>query len=78
MNPANESLLKKNISLTELQIDNRASLYAEQYRLNGPYMLIYMNYDLDRDEHVDRPGLFQEQHFSHEVRLCKKPVHAPA
>ena len=50
MNPANESLLKKNISLTELQIDNRASLYAEQYRLNGPYMLIYMNYDLDRDE----------------------------
>lgn len=50
MNCTNDSLLKRNIALTELKIDNRASLYAEQYRLNGPYMLIYMNYGFDRDE----------------------------
>lgn len=50
MNCENESPLKKNISLTELTIDNKASLYAEQYRLNGPYMLIYTNYNLDHNE----------------------------
>lgn len=50
MNCENDSPLKKNISLTELTIDNKASLYAEQYRLNSPYMLIYTNYDLERDE----------------------------
>lgn len=50
MNPTNESHLKKNLSLTELHIDKRASFYAEQYRMNGPYMLIYMNYDLNHDE----------------------------
>ena len=45
MDRTNEPLLKRNISLpvslTELKIDNKASLYAEQYRLNGPYMLIF-------------------------------------
>ncbi len=50
MNHTNESLLKGNISLTELKIDNKASLYAEQYKLNGPYMLVYENYDFDREE----------------------------
>lgn len=50
MDHTNESLLKRNTSLTELKIDNKASLYAEQYRLNGPYMLIYENYDFDHEE----------------------------
>ncbi|MCI8713524.1 MAG: AraC family transcriptional regulator [Ruminococcus sp.] len=54
MDRTNEPLLKRNISLpvslTELKIDNKASLYAEQYRLNGPYMLIYENYDHEHDE----------------------------
>ncbi|MCB5873844.1 helix-turn-helix transcriptional regulator [Blautia producta] len=49
MNCANDSLLK-NISLSELKIDNKASPYAEQYKLNGPYMLIYTNYDLGSNE----------------------------
>lgn len=50
MNCENDSLLKKNLSLTELKIDKQASFYAEQYRLNGPYMLIYTNYNLKNNE----------------------------
>ncbi len=50
MNDTNDSLFKRNIALTELKIDNKASLYAEQYRMNSPYMLIYTTYDFNREE----------------------------